>query len=99
MSIIELTDSQKKVFQALVDLYRESESAVKGESIAEMVERNLGTVRNQMQSLKALQLAEGVPGPKEDTNRPRPPTARSTSRRWTNPHPSRSPAITSISRT
>lgn len=64
MSSIELTDSQKKILQELVDLYRESESAVKGESIAEMVDRNPGTIRNQMQSLKALQLVEGVPGPK-----------------------------------
>ncbi|PSQ14674.1 TrmB family transcriptional regulator [Halobacteriales archaeon QS_7_68_65] len=64
MSSIELTDSQRKILQELVDLYRESESAVKGESIAEMVDRNPGTIRNQMQSLKALQLVEGVPGPK-----------------------------------
>ena len=64
MSSIELTDSQKKILQELVDLYRESESAVKGEAIAEMVDRNPGTIRNQMQSLKALQLVEGVPGPK-----------------------------------
>ncbi len=64
MSSIELTDSQKKILQELVDLYRESESAVKGESIAEMIDRNPGTIRNQMQSLKALQLVEGVPGPK-----------------------------------
>ncbi|EMA39204.1 Rrf2 family transcriptional regulator [Halococcus hamelinensis] len=64
MSSIELTDSQKKILQELVDLYRESETAVKGEAIAEMVDRNPGTIRNQMQSLKALQLVEGVPGPK-----------------------------------
>ena len=64
MSSIELTDSQKKILQELVDLYRESESAVKGEAIADMVDRNPGTIRNQMQSLKALQLVEGVPGPK-----------------------------------
>ena len=64
MSSIELTDSQKKILQELVDLYRDSESAVKGEAIAEMVDRNPGTIRNQMQSLKALQLVEGVPGPK-----------------------------------
>lgn len=64
MSSIELTPSQKKILEALVNLYRDSESAVKGEQIAEEVDRNPGTIRNQMQSLKALQLVEGVPGPK-----------------------------------
>ncbi|WP_136589204.1 Rrf2 family transcriptional regulator [Salinigranum halophilum] len=64
MSSIELTSSQKTILTALINLYRESESAVKGEDIAEEVNRNPGTIRNQMQSLKALQLVEGVPGPK-----------------------------------
>jgi predicted transcriptional regulator len=64
MSSIELTASQKKILRALTDLYRETEQAVKGEDIAEEVDRNPGTIRNQMQSLKALQLVEGVPGPK-----------------------------------
>ena len=64
MSSIELTSSQKKILQALINLYRESEEAVKGEAIAGEVDRNPGTIRNQMQSLKALQLVEGVPGPK-----------------------------------
>ena len=64
MSSIELTDSQKKILQELVNLYRESESAIKGGRIAEIVERSPGTIRNQMQSLKALQLVEGVSGPK-----------------------------------
>ena len=64
MSSIELTPSQQNILQELVNLYRESESAVKGEDIADRVDRNPGTIRNQMQSLKALQLVEGVPGPK-----------------------------------
>ncbi|WP_225334104.1 HTH domain-containing protein [Halomicrobium urmianum] len=64
MSSIELTPSQKNILQELVNLYKEEESAVKGEDIAENVDRNPGTIRNQMQSLKALQLVEGVPGPK-----------------------------------
>ncbi|MEF8840595.1 MAG: Rrf2 family transcriptional regulator [Haloarculaceae archaeon] len=64
MSSIELTPSQKSILQELVNLFRQSESAVKGEDIAERVDRNPGTIRNQMQSLKALQLVEGVPGPK-----------------------------------
>lgn len=64
MSSIELTPSQKTILTALVNLSREAEDAVKGETIAEEVNRNPGTIRNQMQSLKALQLVEGVPGPK-----------------------------------
>jgi hypothetical protein len=64
MSSIELTPSQKNILQELVNLFRESETAVKGEDIAKEVDRNPGTIRNQMQSLKALQLVEGVPGPK-----------------------------------
>ncbi len=64
MSSIELTPSQKTILTALVNLYSEREEAIKGEAIAEEVNRNPGTIRNQMQSLKALQLVEGVPGPK-----------------------------------
>jgi transcriptional regulator len=64
MSSIELTPSQKKILRALTNLHKESEDAIKGEDIAEQVNRNPGTIRNQMQSLKALQLVEGVPGPK-----------------------------------
>lgn len=64
MSSIELTPSQKTILQELINLYRESDQAVKGEDIADRVDRNPGTIRNQMQSLKALQLVEGVPGPK-----------------------------------
>ena len=64
MSSIELTPSQKTILQELINLHKEEESAVKGEDIAAEVNRNPGTIRNQMQSLKALQLVEGVPGPK-----------------------------------
>ncbi|WP_251330477.1 Rrf2 family transcriptional regulator [Haloplanus pelagicus] len=64
MSSIELTSSQRTILTALINLHRETEDAVKGEDIAEEVDRNPGTIRNQMQSLKALQLVEGVPGPK-----------------------------------
>ena len=64
MSSIELTPSQQNILQELVNLYQDDETAVKGEAIADQVNRNPGTIRNQMQSLKALQLVEGVPGPK-----------------------------------
>ncbi|MFC6717962.1 Rrf2 family transcriptional regulator [Natrialbaceae archaeon GCM10025810] len=64
MSSIELTPSQKKILRALTNLHSETDDAIKGEDIAAQVDRNPGTIRNQMQSLKALQLVEGVPGPK-----------------------------------
>lgn len=61
---MELTPIQKEILTALINLYRTKKQAVKGEDIAEIIARNPGTVRNQMQSLKALGLVEGVPGPK-----------------------------------
>ncbi len=61
---MELTPIQKEILTALINLYRERKQAIKGEDIAEVINRNPGTVRNQMQSLKALGLVEGVPGPK-----------------------------------
>lgn len=64
MSAIELSSSQEKILNALVNLNREIEGAVKGKDIAERVNRKPGTVRNKMQALKSLQLVESVPGPK-----------------------------------
>ncbi|WAM22780.1 MAG: CBS domain-containing protein (plasmid) [Candidatus Methanoperedens sp.] len=61
---MELTPIQKEILTALNNLYRVKKQAIKGEDIAEIIKRNPGTVRNQMQSLKALGLVEGVPGPK-----------------------------------
>jgi hypothetical protein len=61
---VELTPIQKDILIALINLQREKDRAVKGEEIAELISRNPGTVRNQMQSLKVLGLVEGVPGPK-----------------------------------
>lgn len=61
---MELTIIQKEMLLALINLSREKKGPIKGEEIAEMIDRNPGTVRNQMQALKALTLIEGVPGPK-----------------------------------
>jgi len=60
---IDLTTTQQHLLQELVTRYRETETPVKGETIAAGVDRTPGTIRNQMQSLKALQLVEGIPGP------------------------------------
>lgn len=61
---MELTPIQKDIIIALINLQRQKDRAIKGEEIAEVIQRNPGTVRNQMQLLKALGLVEGVPGPK-----------------------------------
>ena len=62
--IMDLTPFQRDILTALINIHRVEGRAVKGEEIAELIDRNPGTIRNQMQSLKALNLVEGVPGPK-----------------------------------
>ena len=61
---IELTPVQRNVLSVLINLHGQERQAVKGEEIAELMDRNPGTIRNQMQSLKALNLVESVTGPK-----------------------------------
>ena len=66
---IELTSVQKQILTALINLFSvydlsTTEKSIKGESIAKETGKNPGTIRNQMQSLKALRLVEGVPGPR-----------------------------------
>jgi len=60
---IDLTPTQQMILRELVTLYRAADTPVKGERVATGIDRNPGTIRNQMQSLKALQLVEGIPGP------------------------------------
>src|SRR5512137_2658372 len=61
---MDLTPVQRDILTALINIHRDEGRAVKGEEIAELIDRNPGTIRNQMQSLKALNLVEGVPDPK-----------------------------------
>lgn len=63
MSTIQLTSSQRRVLTALVNLAENADSPVSGREIADAIDRNAGTVRNRMQSLRDLKLVEGVPGP------------------------------------
>lgn len=63
MTTIELTSSQERVLTALVNLAENADRPVSGREIAESIDRNPGTVRNRMQSLRDLRLVEGVPGP------------------------------------
>ena len=60
-----LTSVQKEILQTLINLYQSSNGkSIKGEAIAEVMHRNPGTIRNQMQSLRSLGLVKGVPGPR-----------------------------------
>lgn len=60
-----LTSIQKEILQNLINLYQSSVGkSIKGEDIAEVMSRNPGTIRNQMQSLRSLNLVKGVPGPR-----------------------------------
>src|SRR5512137_2250424 len=61
---MDLTPVQRDILTALINIHRREGRAVKGEEIAELIDRNPGTIRNQMQSLRALNLVEGVTGPK-----------------------------------
>jgi hypothetical protein len=64
MPTIQLTSSQKRVLTALVNLAENTERPVSGRTIAESIDRNAGTVRNRMQSLRDIGLVDGVAGPK-----------------------------------
>ena len=61
---MDLSLIQKDILITLITLYHRQSHSIKGEDIAVMIQRNPGTVRNQMQSLKAIGLVDGVPGPK-----------------------------------
>lgn len=60
----QLSQHQRRILQSLVELVDEETPLVSGAEIAGDLDRNPGTIRNQMQSLSALQLVEGVPGPR-----------------------------------
>jgi predicted transcriptional regulator len=59
-----LTPVHRDILTALINIHLLEGRAVRGEEIAELIDRNPSTIRAHMQSLKALSLVEGVPGPK-----------------------------------
>ncbi len=65
---MDLSLIQKDILITLITLYRQHSHPIKGEEIAEVIKRNPGTVRNQMQALKAIGLVDGIPGPKGGYN-------------------------------
>jgi predicted transcriptional regulator len=65
---MDLSLIQKDILITLITLYHQHSHPIKGEEIAEVIRRNPGTVRNQMQALKAIGLVDGTPGPKGGYN-------------------------------
>ena len=61
---MDLSLIQRDILITLITLYHQHSHSIKGEEIADKLQRNAGTVRNQMQALKAIGLVDGVPGPK-----------------------------------
>lgn len=61
---MDLSLIQRDILITLITLYHQHSHSIKGEDIADRIQRNPGTVRNQMQALKAIGLVDGVPGPK-----------------------------------
>ncbi len=59
-----LSAVQVEVLNVLVELYEKTKRVVKGREIASAVDRDDGTIRNLMPSLKAMQLIEALPGPR-----------------------------------
>lgn len=55
---------QREILGALIELYEKKKGTIKGEDIGEVLNRTPGTIRNQMQTLRALGYVEGIPGPR-----------------------------------
>ncbi|ABM79992.1 CBS domain-containing protein [Hyperthermus butylicus] len=63
MGPYKLTMSQREVLEALIRLYDERRRLIKSKEIAELVNKDEGTVRNIILSLKSLGLVESKTGP------------------------------------
>ncbi|PTD93476.1 hypothetical protein C9439_07900 [archaeon SCG-AAA382B04] len=61
---MDLSSVQQEILNALIALFQEKKEAIKGQNIASSIKKQPGTIRNQMQWLKALNLIESVQGPK-----------------------------------
>jgi predicted transcriptional regulator len=59
-----ISSIHREILDVLIELYEKKKETVKGEDIAELLHRTPGTVRNQMQTLRALGYVDGIPGPK-----------------------------------
>lgn len=64
MSTTRLSQSQKSILRTLIEQTGNDTQLVKGEEIAADIGTTPGSIRQEMQGLRALQLVEGVPGPR-----------------------------------
>jgi predicted transcriptional regulator len=62
-SQIDLTTRQRQILTAVVNEYRDADSPVKSERIAEIIDRDRGTTQNQLGRLSSVGLVQGTPGP------------------------------------
>lgn len=62
MDQFDLNSSQRTTLTALVNKYQATESLVSAKALGEELNRKPGTLRNQMQPLKAVGLVKSVPG-------------------------------------
>jgi predicted transcriptional regulator len=62
---LNLSNTQKEILTALVNMYQKKGSAVKNTELTELINnRSPGTIRNLMQTMRALMLVKGIPGEK-----------------------------------
>jgi len=54
----------KEILSGLITIYERKKGSIKGEEIAALLNKTAGTIRNQMQTLRALGYVDGIPGPK-----------------------------------
>jgi len=60
---LDLYETQRRTLTVLVNEYQECESPVNSATLAELLDRTPGTIRNKMPQLESLGLVEGVAGP------------------------------------
>ncbi len=54
----------KEILGGLITIHERKKGSIKGEEIAALLNKTAGTIRNQMQTLRALGYVDGIPGPK-----------------------------------
>ncbi|MBW9141367.1 MAG: CBS domain-containing protein [Candidatus Aramenus sp.] len=59
-----LSATQREILLALTELYNREKKMIKSKEVADMINKDEGTVRNIILSLKVLGLVESKPGPK-----------------------------------
>lgn len=63
MPNIDLTPRQRRTLTELVNEFQEGDSPISAKDLAIVLDREPGTLRNQMMTLQSLNLVEGISGP------------------------------------